>query len=132
MATRSAGVAGSFALLLAGILCSLPGATAEESCAVSGRVMDEWGKPIPFAAVSTVCEPSSKVGSAPLLVVNGAAANQRGEYCIRELPPGEYLIRATARMHPPSASPACDSCCRSNVEFATAFHQHSRSPEHAN
>ena len=93
-------MAARFELLLIGILCSVPVAIAQPSCAVSGRVLDDQGKPIPFA------------------VVNDTVANQRGEYCIRALPPGEHFIRASARMQPPSASPACDSCCDPNSEFA--------------
>jgi len=108
-------------LLLVGITGSVPVARAQ-GCAVSGRVIDDKGNPIPFAAVSALRGPSIRAG---------ASANRLGEYCIRELAAGEYLIRATARTQPPSASPACDECCDSNSEFGTTFYRRSRSRERA-
>jgi Carboxypeptidase regulatory-like domain len=131
MAARAAGVASRFALLLVVIMYSFSVAITQESCVVSGRVIDEKGKPIPFAALSALRGQSTGVGGEPLLAVNGATADHRGEYCIRGLPPGEYLIRATTRTQPPSASPDCNACCGPNSELAAMFHRRSRSREHA-
>ncbi len=85
------------------------------TCSVSGRVTDDAGQPVPFAAVTALRDllPSP---------VNGGSANQRGEFCIGELPPGAYRVRAFARLRPPSASPSCRSCCPADLtEFVPTF-----------
>ena len=97
---------------------------ARESCAISGRVVDETGKPIPFAVVNALRGQFLRAE----FVAAGSAADQRGEYCLGELPLGDYLVRATARMHPPSASPLCDSCCRPTTEFETTFYRAPHAP----
>ncbi|MGE5567731.1 MAG: carboxypeptidase-like regulatory domain-containing protein [Rhodospirillales bacterium] len=99
-----------------------------ETCIISGRVIDESGVPVPSAAVSALRP--AVVGND--LLVSGAAASPGGEYCIRELPPGKYIVRAVARTQPPSASPQCASCCGSSLtEFQTTFYPASLLIEHA-
>lgn len=97
-----------------------------ETCIISGRVIDQSGVPVPSAAVSAL-RPAVFGND---LSVSGAAAGSGGEYCIRGLPPGKYIVRAVARTHPPSASPRCDSCCGSSLtEFQTTFYPASLSKE---
>jgi hypothetical protein len=117
-------------VLLAAIAAPSPPSTAKEGCSISGRVTDEAGIPIPFAVVSALRSPFAGTDP-PAAPVSGSATDGRGEYCIRELPSGEYFVRATARMRPPSASPACDACCRPNVELETAFFGGSRTLKRA-
>ena len=71
-------------------------AMAQESCAISGRVVDDTGKPVPSAFVKALRERFLR----DEFVVAGSEANQRGDYCIRDLAAGDYLVRATARVQP--------------------------------
>lgn len=86
-------------------------AAAQEPCSISGRVLDDNGRPVPFAAV-TAWRNFTQSG--------GAAANDRGQYCIRGLMPGAYSLRVAERRTPPSASPDCKECCDPATEFAPA------------
>ena len=129
MLVRVAGMAG-FALLFA-VAAFSSVATAEEGCAISGRVVDEKGTPVPSAAVTALPKPLTQAVLGPTSPANGAIAGRRGEYCVPRLPVGEYYIRAIARTQPASASPACDSCCRPGTEFGITFFRHSSSRERA-
>ncbi len=120
-------------ITFAAVIARPPAVSASEGCAISGRILDERGVAIPYAAVSALLRPP---GAHDLLTtrspVSGAVAGPTGEYCIRELPPGQYVIRAVARKQPPSASPECDSCCVSRMsEFQTTFYPASASRERA-
>lgn len=85
------------------------------ACGISGRVTDETGQPVPFAAVTALRD-------LPPSPVSGSSANQRGEFCIGELPAGAYRVRAFARLGPPSASPSCRSRCPADLtEFVPTF-----------
>ena len=77
---------------------------------VSGRVVDERGRPVRFAVVNAI-------GG----TVFGSETNERGEYRI-SAPPGQYRLRAWARTGPPTASPACETCCRAATGFAPAYY----------
>jgi len=106
--------------------------SAAEGCILSGRVIDESGVPVASAAVSALRGAVFIDGLGERIPVSGAAADSRGEYCIRGLPPGKYIVRAVARTHPPSASPECDTGCGSSLtEFQTTFYRASLSKEHA-
>lgn len=88
------------------------------TCAISGRVSDARGKPVPFAAVT-----ATRLGLEALAMAQpagGAAADQNGEFCIPVLPPGQYQVKAGARERPPSASPDCNECCAPGTEFGEA------------
>lgn len=106
-------------------------AMAQESCAIAGRVVDDKGKPIPFAVVSALRGQSVRARPESLSMVTGSVVNHRGEYCLRGLPLGDYLIRAMARTRPPSASPSCHSCCGSNTDFETTFYRSPLAPGQA-
>lgn len=101
------GVITLIAVVLAAFLSPV---MAKDGCIVSGRVVDERGKPVPFAAVTAGKGVSSRA-------VNGATATNTGEYCIRELAAGTYFIRAFARSNPPAASPDCSTCCGPSSEL---------------
>ncbi len=88
-----------------------PVLAAGETCSLTGRVTDDRGTPIPFAAVTVWRWPAQ---------VGGAAAGKDGLYCIQGLPPGAYSLHVTHRATPPSASPSCRECCDSTTEFAPA------------
>jgi hypothetical protein len=122
MASRAIGAIGRLAFPLVAFLPLI--AMAQESGSVCGRVVDEAGKAIPFAVVNALRlgAPNKSHPESPI-VAAGSAVNLRGEYCLRELTSGAYLVRATARTHPPSASLSCDSCCGSNTEFEITFYR---------
>ena len=104
---------------------------AQEPCAIAGRVVDEAGKPIPFAVVNALRGQSFTAQPESLSVAAGSAVNHRGEYCLRGLALGDYLVSAMARTHPPSASPSCRSCCGRSTDFETTFYRSPRAPGRA-
>jgi protocatechuate 3,4-dioxygenase beta subunit len=120
-------------LVFAALMAFPMAALAAEGCAISGRVVDERGIPIPSAAVSAF----RRAGLGDDLLakqspVSSAVADPKGEYCLRGLPPGKYIIRAFARTHPPSASPQCDSCYGPNeTEFHATYYPSTAAAEHA-
>lgn len=68
--------------------------------AVSGRVQDEDGDPVPNAVV-TAMSYSYSTGHRQLQPVDTSTSNDRGEYRLGKLPPGQYYISAsTVRMDP--------------------------------
>jgi len=87
-------------------------AAAQRMCDVSGRVTEE-GKPLPGATVTAL---TVTLGQPPR-VLNGDVSDARGSFCIRELPAGSYLIRASVRTQTPSSSPDCSTCCEPTTEF---------------
>ena len=101
--SRTPLAAAAAVVLLAGRLPAASGG----SCVISGRVFDDRGNPLRTAVVNAV----RRQFSAGEFMAGGASTGERGEYCIRGLPPGEYLVRATARTAPVPASPSCRSCC---------------------
>lgn len=97
-------------LLLLYLMLGLSGG----SCSISGRVVDDRGRPVPYAAVNAISEANR---------VFGAAANERGEYCISApLPSGQYRIRAGGGTRPPSAAPSCKDCCLAATDLLTTYH----------
>lgn len=120
-------------LLLAALMTVPSDALAVERCAISGRVIDRSGAPIPSATVTALHRGGPLQDLAPdRRPVSGAIVNSRGEYCIGLLPPGEYIIRAAAMTHPPTASPQCADCCESSLTgFRPTFHRASVSERHA-
>jgi hypothetical protein len=97
----------------------MPGllAAAQDSCTVSGRVVDDKLKPVAGAAVTAL-----RAEAIAGVSVGGDVADARGRYCIGQLPPGRYFIRASAPSAPPSASPSCESCCRAAPVLDATFH----------
>lgn len=83
---------------------------AAQQCSISGRVFDDRGRPVKFAVVNVVANPTF-----------GAETDERGSYCI-SAPAGRYRVRAYARARPPSASPSCKSCCLPATDFAATFY----------
>lgn len=112
------------ALLLAA--WGMAAAAAQEPHAIAGRVVDELGKPVPYAAVTALR--AEALGSES---VGGAVADASGRYAIRQLPPGRYYVRASASSAPPSASPSCASCCRAVSVLDATFHRRAASREKA-
>ena len=100
-----------------------PVPVAGGNCTISGRVTDDRGRPVKYAAVNAISE-SATTGTG----IFGATANERGEYCISvfpggsDLPPGQYRIRARGGTRPPSASPSCRSCCVAATDLGTTFY----------
>jgi hypothetical protein len=86
--------------------------------AVSGRIFDESGEPLPYATVVLIRPPGAATPSseqltnpAPLIVSSvpgsakvwsqpGAMTNDRGEFRLFGLPPGEYMLYANAHTLP--------------------------------
>jgi hypothetical protein len=125
-------VAGRLAILLVALPLGFSLMTmAQEPCAIAGRVVDEAGKPIPFAVVHALRGQSFTAQPESPSVAAGSAANHRGEYCLRGLGLGDYLVRAMARTHPPSASPSCHSCCSASTDFQTTLYRSPRAPGRA-
>ncbi len=92
---------------------------ARGPCAVAGRILDDKGKPVPFGVVHATREAADTADLERRDPGMGAAAGQRGEYCIANLPPGRYVIRAAVRKNTPSASPTCRYCCGRSTELAS-------------
>jgi protocatechuate 3,4-dioxygenase beta subunit len=65
-----------------------PGAT------VSGRLIDQDGKPFRGAVTAVVPATSSSFNEGILAALQSAAANDLGEYRLEGLPPGPYFLRA--------------------------------------
>lgn len=111
-------------LVCAALMVFTTATSAMQGCAISGRVVDANGVPIPSAAVSALphAGPRDQL-AAKQTPASGAVAGPRGEYCIRGLAPGKYIVRAFARKHPPSASPECGTCCGPNMtEYQATFY----------
>jgi hypothetical protein len=70
------------------LLCSTYGYPAQSSCVISGRVIDEGGRPIGTAVVSAL----SKRFGAPSIVDNSALPDSTGAYCIRDLVKGRLVV----------------------------------------
>ncbi len=68
---------------------------------IAGKVIDEEGEPIPRSAVEVFKETFVR-GSKLLVPVGKEVSNDRGEYRIAGLAPGEYVAQA----YPPDANPA--------------------------
>lgn len=120
-------------LVFATLMAFPAASSAAEGCAISGRVVDESGVLLPSATISAFRR--AGLGddlSAKQSPVSSAVADPKGEYCLRGLPAGKYIIRAFVRTHPPSASPQCDSCCGPNeTEFQATYYPSTAAAEHA-
>jgi len=62
------------------------------SASISGRVIDPDGEPLAGAGVS-ILRPGRNLGERILINYRGASVNDRGEYKITGLDPGEYYLR---------------------------------------
>jgi hypothetical protein len=97
---------------------------ARQNCSISGRVLDDRGRPVSSAVVNAVLESFPAVMPGTF----GAVTNAAGEYCISvlpesaPLPAGRYKVRAAASKRPPSASPSCQSCCDAATDLVTTYH----------
>src|SRR5262245_47085640 len=58
---------------------------------ISGRIVDEAGDPVPFAAVD-VLKSGYQDGKKTLIPGLGVRTDDRGEYRLFNLPPGEYYV----------------------------------------
>lgn len=71
------------------------------AAAITGRVFNEDGDPVPYASVEALQRGGFPRG--PRTVpVRSAQTNDLGEYRLFGLPPGRYLLRATLSDHAPS------------------------------
>lgn len=104
-------------MLVAG--AGIVGAAGPE-CAISGRITDQRGVPTGAAAVTAVRAGAPGFGQEE--TAGGATTDDRGSFCVTDLRPGRYFIRASARSHPPSASPACAECCSAGSEFVPGYY----------
>lgn len=63
---------------------------------VTGRVIDADGEPVPYSQVSLL-RPSYMQGRRQMLPAGNAMTNDLGEYRMFSVPPGNYILMATAR-----------------------------------
>lgn len=112
------------AIRLHGAMAMLCVPLIAQHCSISGRVLDDRGRPVSSVVVNAVLEsfPAAIEGTF------GAVTNAAGEYCISvlpegaPLPAGRYKVRAAAGRTPPSASPSCQTCCDAATELVTTYY----------
>lgn len=93
---------------------------AAPGCVISGRVVDDRGRPVSMLVVNAI-------GTAPEVEPRGygAVTNNRGEYCMRaafagqRIQAGSYRIIARGEARPLSASPRCAGCCAQAVALVS-------------
>jgi protocatechuate 3,4-dioxygenase beta subunit len=73
------------------------------SASISGRVIDPDGEPLAGAGV-TILRPGRNLGDRILVNYRGASTNDRGEYKITGIDPGEYYLRCMPNL-PPQQGP---------------------------
>lgn len=100
------GAGGAGTQALAGVPHPAPPAESSEA-SVRGRVVDEWGQPVPGAVVV------ARLLDAPLALVGsfdgppqarGAVTDDGGHFSLTLLEPGRYVLHAVHRHHAPGHS----------------------------
>ena len=69
---------------------------------ITGRIIDDLGRPIPRAEVSAMQHRTGLDGHEALQVVRAATTDDRGEYRLFWLTPGEYLVSGRVEARPPT------------------------------
>ena len=78
----------TFNIFILSVLC-LSGSTLFAQSTLSGTVLDEAGKPIPFATIGLLAAQDSSL-------VKATSADPTGVYVLEDLPSGRYLVKATS------------------------------------
>lgn len=63
---------------------------------ITGRVLDEFGEPLAEVMISTLRNQFTSVGRQPVPMGRSSQSNDIGEFRLYGLPPGDYLISASA------------------------------------
>ncbi len=93
---------------------------------ISGRVLDDEGEPVQGVQVMALrrAPPEARSEYAPL--GGGVQTDDRGEYRLRNLPPGKYLVMAT-----PMGQGTMQPVERQRTALVAAFHPDAASPQQA-
>ena len=73
---------------------AIPNVSMVQGGTVSGRVVDPFGNPLPFVRVQALRPEAGKLNSGVMPDFGNRMTDDRGEYRMFFVPPGEYVIRA--------------------------------------
>jgi hypothetical protein len=105
--TGFAGASGAAVLIVAaGQVTTAPDVRLDKGGAISGRVVDGRGEPLPEVIVSAVHPPSGYVNGRGIPIGQAGQTNDLGEFRISGLPAGEYYVAARPRPRPPFEQPS--------------------------
>jgi len=71
--------------------------TLPRGAVITGRVLDEFGEPIPDVQVSALRNQFTPLGARPVNAGRFATTNDIGEFRLFGIPPGQYLLSASYR-----------------------------------
>jgi len=106
------------------IIAQDPESSDHRACSISGRTLDDHGKPLARVIVAAVTR--TPTGGS---IAGKDVSNDQGSYRIANLRPGEYFVRALGGTRPLSAPPDCESCCSPATDLRTTFYP--RAPDFA-
>jgi len=93
---------------------------------ISGRVVDDEGEPAPGIQVLALRRAPPEARSGFLPASGGAQTDDRGEYRLRNLPPGRYLVQAA-----PMMQRSMQTAENQRTALVPTFHPDAASPEGA-
>jgi len=85
---------------------AIPNVSMVRGGTVSGRVVDPQGSPLPFARVQALRPAAGPLNSGVIPDFGNRMTDDRGEYRMFFVPPGEYVFRAQAQGGPANSVPA--------------------------
>lgn len=93
---------------------------------ISGRILDDEGEPVQGVQVMALRRAPPEARSELAPAGQGVQTDDRGEYRLRNLPPGRYLIQAS-----PLAQGTMNAPENQRTALAAAFHPDASSPQQA-
>jgi hypothetical protein len=93
---------------------------------ISGRVVDDEGEPVPGIQILALRRAPPEARSGSLTASGGAQTDDRGEYRLRNLPAGRYLVQAA-----PMMQRSMQTAENRRTALVATFHPDAASPEGA-